>query len=84
MRSRNEQALKEKEKALAMVQEEEKVKSRRAGEIQGRAQAAAASLKEKAAILWPGEEPGILGGSLPSDERGRVSLRRKAKGTVAP
>ena len=35
----DEQALKEKEKALAMVQEEEKVKSRRAGEIQGRAQA---------------------------------------------
>ncbi len=57
----DEQALKEKEKALAMVQEEEKVKSRRAGEIQGRAQAAAASLKEKAAILWPGEEPESLG-----------------------
>ena len=43
-----------------MLMEEDKQKSRKAGEAKGRTETAAGQLRQKAALLWPDEEPAGL------------------------
>lgn len=53
----DEKSLKEKKKLLDQVQNEEKIQSRKAGEIKGRAEEAASRLKNQSALLWPDNKP---------------------------
>lgn len=56
----DEQTLKQKKTVLDMLMEEDKQKSRKAGEAKGRTETAAGQLRQKAALLWPDEEPAGL------------------------
>lgn len=57
----DEQGLKTEKEALDALLEQDKLLSRKSGEAGGRAKEAAGQLAQKAASLWPGEEPGTLG-----------------------